>query len=121
MNVLVVDDSKSLRLLVGVALRRAGHEVAEAGDGVEALQALEGAEVACVVCDLNMPRMDGFEFLERLRTLPGHGRTPVVVLTTECSPASVARGEAAGVRAWIVKPFRTEQLVAAVAGAAAAC
>jgi len=119
MYVLVVDDSRSVRLLVGHALRRAGHEVTEARDGVEALQAAVSAGPACVVCDVNMPRMDGLEFLERLRALPGHARTPVVMLTTECCDQSVRRGQAAGVRTWIVKPFSSEQLVEAVARAAA--
>jgi len=120
MNVLVVDDSRSVRLLVALALRRAGHEVVEACDGVEALAALGGGEVGCVVCDLNMPRMDGLTFLERLRELPGHGATPVVMLTTESGSDAVRRGEAAGVRSWIVKPCTGDQLVAAVAGAAGA-
>lgn len=119
MHVLVVDDSRSLRLLIGTALRRAGHEVVEAADGVDALAALPAKAFGCVVCDLNMPRMDGLQFVERLRGTPGHERTPVVMLTTESGAGAVERGETAGVRAWIVKPFRAEQLVEAVALAAA--
>lgn len=119
MSVLVVDDSRAMRLLVGLALRRAGHEVTEAADGVEALEALAGRRFACIVCDVNMPRMDGLTFLGRLRVLPEHRRTPVCMVTTESGAAAVGEGEAAGVRYWIVKPFRTEQLVAAVAHALA--
>lgn len=119
MSVLVVDDSRAVRLLVGLALRRAGHEVTEAADGIEALEALAGRSFACIVCDLNMPHMDGLTFLGRLRGLPEHRRTPVCMVTTESGAAAVGAGEAAGVRQWIVKPFRTEQLLAAVARAVA--
>jgi two-component system chemotaxis response regulator CheY len=119
-TVLVLDDSRAMRLVAALALRRAGHDVVEAGDGMEGLGALAAGPVDCVVCDLNMPRMDGLAFIGRLRALPGHARTPVVMVTTEPGPAAVRAGEAAGVRAWIVKPFRAEQLVAAVAALAPA-
>jgi two-component system chemotaxis response regulator CheY len=122
MKVLVVDDSRSMRLVVGSALRRAGHEVLEACDGVAALEALEACgpgRVDCVVCDLYMPRMDGLTFLRQLRGVPECERTPVIMLTTESGAGAVDSGEAAGVRAWIVKPFRAEQLVEAVASSAA--
>jgi two-component system chemotaxis response regulator CheY len=120
MSVLVVDDSRAMRLLVGLALRRAGHEVTEAADGVEALAALADSRFACIVCDLNMPRMDGLTFLGRLRSLPEHRETPVCMLTTESGTQAVREGQAGGVRAWIVKPFVSERLVEAVSRAARA-
>lgn len=118
MKVLVVDDSRSIRLLVGLALRGAGHLVVEAGSGEAALHELAKGPVDCVLCDVNMPGLDGLELLERLRALPGHRRTPVVMLTTETGVEALRRGSAAGVRGWIVKPFTRDQLVGAVETAA---
>jgi two-component system chemotaxis response regulator CheY len=111
-TILIVDDSSSLRTLVRVALTRAGYEVVEAGDGVEALQALDrAARVHLVVCDVNMPRMDGVSFLGQVRQHPRHRFIPVVMLTTEDELSARERGRQAGARAWMVKPFNPPQLL----------
>ena len=111
-KVLVIDDSLMVRQQVGRALTSAGFSIAEATDGVEALQKLASTpDTRLIVCDINMPRMSGIEFLERLRQ---EGRAiPVVMLTTEGQPELIQRAKALGAKGWIVKPFKPELLVAA--------
>ena len=113
-KVLVVDDSATVRQQVGLALQQAGYGVVEAQDGVEGLQAAEGAGIAMVICDVNMPRMNGLEMLEALKRDPRHAALPVVMLTTEGQPALVERAKKAGARGWIVKPFKADLMIAAV-------
>ncbi len=111
-KVLVIDDSLMVRQQVGRALTSAGFAIAEATDGVEALQKLAASpDTRLVVCDVNMPRMSGIEFLERLRQ-DGQA-VPVVMLTTEGQPELIQRAKALGAKGWIVKPFKPELLVAA--------
>jgi two-component system chemotaxis response regulator CheY len=111
-TILIVDDSSSLRTLVRLSLTRAGYEVLEAGDGQEALQALDkAARVHLVVCDVNMPRMDGISFVTQVKQHPKHRFIPVVMLTTEDEGASRERGRQAGAKAWMVKPFNPPQLL----------
>jgi two-component system chemotaxis response regulator CheY len=111
-KVLVIDDSLMVRQQVGRALTLAGFSIAEATDGVEALQKLATTpDTRLIVCDVNMPRMSGIEFLERLRQ---EGQAvPVVMLTTEGQPELIQRAKALGAKGWIVKPFKPELLVAA--------
>jgi two-component system chemotaxis response regulator CheY len=115
-----VDDSMMVRRQVGAALGQAGFDVAEAKDGIEALEVLRRInDVALVVCDVNMPRMDGLEFLQSVRddrTLSG---ISVVMLTTEGKVDYVRRAKELGAKAWIVKPFNADLLVAAVRKATA--
>lgn len=114
-KVLVVDDSRMVRTVVGNALRSAGFEVLEAGDGLEALATLdERSDIAVVVSDVNMPRMSGIEFLEVHVARPPP-RPPVLILTTESEVFLVQRAKALGARGWLFKPLRGELLVAAVA------
>ena len=111
-KVLVIDDSMMVRQQVGRALTTAGFTVIEATDGVDALEKLSAAsDTSLVVCDVNMPRMNGIEFLERVNqtTL----KIPVVMLTTEGQPELIQRAKALGAKGWIVKPFKPELLVAA--------
>jgi two-component system chemotaxis response regulator CheY len=112
MKVLVIDDSLMVRQQVGRALSAAAFSVVEAADGAEALKQLAASpDMALVVCDVNMPTMNGIEFLERLR----HDgvSVPVVMLTTEGQPELIARARALGAKGWIVKPFKPDLLVAA--------
>ena len=113
-TIMVVDDSGSFRTVVKLALQKAGYTVMEAGDGKDALAKLAGAKVNLIVCDVNMPNMDGLTFLKTLKTLPAHKFVPVIMLTTESQEAKKAEGKAAGARAWITKPFQPSQLVDAV-------
>ncbi len=113
-TVLVVDDSASLRLVVKMALSGAGYQVLEAGDGRSALSLLDGRSVNMVVCDVNMPVMNGIEFVREAKKLPAYKFMPILMLTTESQEARKEEGRAAGARAWMVKPFSPTQLVSAV-------
>lgn len=113
-TVMVVDDSASLRAVVGMALKGAGYDVVEAGDGKEALGKLDGRKVHLIISDLNMPNLDGIGFLKAVKTLPAYRFTPIIMLTTESQEAKMREGQAAGAKAWVVKPFQPAQMLAAV-------
>jgi two-component system chemotaxis response regulator CheY len=114
-TILIVDDSSSLRTVVRMALSRAGYDVLEAGDGVQALATLDkAAKVHLIVSDVNMPNMDGIRFVTQVKQHPRHKFVPVVMLTTEGQDAKKQEGRAAGAKAWIVKPFNPPQLLDAV-------
>lgn len=114
-TILIIDDSASLRQVVGITLANAGYEAVEACDGRDALAKLTGQRVHLMICDVNMPNMDGIQFLKALRELAAYRFTPVIMLTTEAGEELKRAGQAAGARAWVVKPFKPEQLLAAVA------
>ncbi len=111
-TILTVDDSASMRQMVGFTLKAVGHQVQEAVDGVDGLEKAKEKQYDGFIVDINMPRMDGFELIEELRKLPQYAFTPMLVLTTETSQEKKQRGRAAGATGWIVKPFNPEQLVA---------
>ena len=113
-TILVVDDSASVRQVVSIALRSAGHEVVEAVDGRDALSKLDGRKIQLVVSDVNMPNMNGIEFVKAMKDKPAYKFTPVLMLTTESGDAMKAEGKAAGVKAWLVKPFKPDVLLSAV-------
>lgn len=113
-TVMVVDDSGSFRTVVKLALQKAGYAVVEAVDGQDAAEKLGTAKPNLIVCDVNMPRMDGLTFARHVKASPVHKFTPMIMLTTESLEAKKAEGKAAGVRAWITKPFQPSQLVDAV-------
>jgi two-component system, chemotaxis family, chemotaxis protein CheY len=114
-TIMIIDDSTSLRQVVSIALGEAGYEVLEACDGRDALAKLKGQKVHLMICDVNMPNMDGITFLKAVRGLPDYKFTPVIMLTTEAGEEKKREGQAAGARAWMVKPFRPDQLLGAVA------
>lgn len=113
-TILIVDDSISLRQVVSIALTNAGYEVIEACDGKDALAKLTGQKIHLMISDVNMPNMDGITFLKAVRLNPSYKFTPVIMLTTEAGEEKKKEGQAAGARAWVVKPFRPEQLLVAV-------
>lgn len=113
-TILVVDDSASLRQVVSIALKGAGYDVIEATDGKDALGKLDGRKVGLVISDVNMPNMDGITFVKEMKKLPAYKFTPVVMLTTESQEAKKAEGQAAGAKAWMVKPFAPAQMLNAV-------
>jgi two-component system chemotaxis response regulator CheY len=112
-KILVIDDSPTVRQQVGLALSQAGYQVVEAVDGVDAISKVD-ASVSMLICDVNMPRMNGLEMLEKLRTDARWQALPVVMLTTEGQPGLIERAKKAGAKGWIIKPFKAELLVAAV-------
>jgi two-component system chemotaxis response regulator CheY len=113
-RILTVDDSASMRALLNHALTTQGFDVAQAEDGEVALEWLALNEVDVVITDINMPRLDGFGLIEKLRAGSRHRDRPILVLTTESSEEKKARARSAGATGWIVKPFDPEKLVAAV-------
>jgi len=113
-TIMVVDDSASLRQVVGIALRGAGYEVLEGCDGRDALSKLTGQKVHLIISDVNMPNMDGISFVKAVKAMPAYRFTPVIMLTTESAEAKKAEGQAAGAKAWVVKPFRPEVMLNAV-------
>ncbi len=113
-TIMVVDDSASIRQVMGLTLKKSGYDVIEATDGRDALSRLNGQKINLIVCDLNMPNMDGITFLKSLKSTDGYRFTPVVMLTTESQESKKQEGKAAGARAWVVKPFKPEQMLDAV-------
>jgi len=113
-KVMVVDDSPSLREVVGIALKTAGYEVTEAENGQDALAKLAQVRVNLVICDVNMPVMDGIEFLKQVKKRAEYRFLPILMLTTESRESRKEEGQLAGARAWVVKPFRPEQILNAV-------
>ncbi|WP_075256858.1 response regulator [Herbaspirillum camelliae] len=114
-NILIVDDSFSLRQTISAALRSAGYHVEEAADGKQALAHLDGRKFNLVISDLNMPHLDGLSFVREMKQMPAYKFTPVIMLTTESSEARKQEGKAAGIRAWVHKPFQPPVLLDAVA------
>ena len=116
-TILVVDDAPSVRQAVGFTLQEEGYDVVEAEDGVDALKKLNGLQVDMIVCDINMPKMDGITFIKKLTTDEAYASykyTPLIMLTTESGENRKIEGKKAGAKAWIVKPFKHEQLIEAV-------
>ena len=113
-TIMTVDDSASLRQMVGFVLRDAGYEVVEAVDGLDGLSKLKNRELDLILSDINMPRMDGLEFTRQVRAIAQYKFVPIVLLTTESHAEKKQQGKAAGATAWIVKPFSPNQLLAVV-------
>lgn len=113
--IMVVDDSASIRQVVGIALRGEGYDVLEASDGQDALNKMTGQKIHLIISDVNMPNMDGITFLKKVKSHPRYKFTPVIMLTTEAGQDKMAEGRAAGAKAWVVKPFQPPQMLAAVA------
>lgn len=113
-QILIVDDSASMRNMVAATLQSAGHQIKDAGDGQAALNIAKSARFDAVVTDLNMPVMDGIELVKNLRALPNYKYTPILLLTTESSADKKMAGKQAGATGWLVKPFNPEKLLATI-------
>jgi two-component system chemotaxis response regulator CheY len=112
-SALIVDDSSVMRKIVERSLRQAGINLAqvfEAGNGVEALGLLAEVRVDLILCDINMPVMDGLEFIMQLRGIENAKVVPVVMITTEGSEAHVVKALSCGARGYIRKPFTSDQV-----------
>lgn len=114
-NILVVDDSASMRQVINITLKGAGYNVLEACDGKDALTKMNGQRIHLIISDVNMPNMDGITFVTEARKIPAYKFAPFIMLTTEAGEAKKKAGQAAGARAWVVKPFQPAQMLAAVA------
>lgn len=116
-TILVVDDSASVRQVARLTLVEAGFEVLEAVDGLDALQKLKahtGPRISLILCDVNMPKLDGLTFSGEAKKLQDYRFTPIVICTTEGQQALRDQGKAIGVKAWMVKPFQPPQLLAVI-------
>jgi len=110
-QVLIVDDSHSIRELLSSLLRKAGFGVTSADDGKAGLQAAKKSVFDLIITDVNMPEMDGIELLKNLRKLPEYSFKPILILTTEFSQEMKQKGKDAGATGWLVKPFDPEKLI----------
>jgi two-component system chemotaxis response regulator CheY len=113
-TIMIVDDSATFRQVVSITLKGAGYDVLEGSDGMDALGKLVGQKIHLIISDVNMPNMDGISFVKALKQMAKYKFTPVLMLTTESQEAKKREGQAAGARAWMVKPFKPEQLLDAV-------
>lgn len=113
-KILAVDDSASMRQMVVFTLKSAGHEVIEAINGQNALEAAKKHPFNLVVTDVNMPVMDGIALTKQLRALPNYKFVPILILTTESGTDRKQEGKSAGATGWLVKPFNPEQLLATI-------
>jgi two-component system, chemotaxis family, chemotaxis protein CheY len=114
-TILTVDDSRTMRDMLRVTLAAQGWTILQAEDGMHGLEVLRDAPSPdCIITDINMPRMDGFGFIENVRRDTRLRATPILVLTTESDAAKKARAREAGATGWIVKPFDPVRLLDAV-------
>lgn len=113
-TIMIVDDSASLRQVVSIALKREGYDVVEASDGKDGLSKLNGQKIHLIVSDVNMPGMDGLTMVSEIKKMPKYKFTPIIMLTTEAGADKKEQGKAAGAKAWMVKPFKPEQMMDAV-------
>jgi two-component system, chemotaxis family, chemotaxis protein CheY len=113
-RILTVDDSRTMRDMLRLALEEAGFEVVQAEDGVHGLEILQTENPDVIITDINMPRMNGFGFIEGVRAEARTRATPILVLTTESDPSKKDKARQAGATGWIVKPFNPTKLVDAI-------
>jgi two-component system, chemotaxis family, chemotaxis protein CheY len=112
-RVLIVDDSSVMRKILERSLRQAGVEltsVCQAGNGAEALAVLAENQVDLILCDINMPVMDGLEFVKQLPGVENAKGAPVIMITTEGSESHVVQALSAGAKGYLRKPFTPEQV-----------
>jgi len=119
MTILTVDDSRTMRDMLKVALMDAGYRVIQAVDGQHGLEVLEQETPQVIITDINMPKLDGFGFIERVRGNQRFLGVPILVLTTESSTEKKNLARRAGATGWIVKPFDSVKLVDVVRRVAA--
>jgi two-component system chemotaxis response regulator CheY len=113
-TILTVDDSRTMRDMLMMTLTEAGYQVTQAEDGVEGLEKLSGPCPDAIITDINMPRLDGFGFIEKVRADPTRRAVPILVLTTESEAELKDRARKAGATGWIVKPYNPDKLLDAL-------
>lgn len=111
-KILIVDDSNTARASVEYTLKKGGYDVVSGDDGTTGLETLSQHEdIEMIITDLNMPKMDGIEFIKHVRQIDLHKYTPVLMLTTESQDEKKMEGKSAGASGWLVKPFNPTQLL----------
>lgn len=118
-TILTIDDSRTMRDMLMLALTQAGFRVVQAVDGVHGLEVLQAEKPDVIITDINMPKMDGFQVIEAVRADDANRAIPILVLTTESDATKKERARSAGATGWIVKPFSPEKLVSAIRRVAA--
>jgi two-component system, chemotaxis family, chemotaxis protein CheY len=114
-SVLIVDDSQSVREQLVNVLEDAGYAVTEAVDGIDGCEKLRDCDdYALIICDVNMPGMDGLAMVEQVTTQPHPITAPILMLTTEGQPEMIRRAKKAGAKGWMVKPFKADLLLQTV-------
>lgn len=113
-TILIVDDSLIIRQMVCYTLKSVGYDVIQGTDGADALTKLTGQKICLIICDVNMPNMDGISFVKQIKAMDDYKFIPVIMLTTESQEKRKEEGRAAGVKAWVVKPFDPTQLLSVV-------
>ncbi len=116
-KIMVIDDSSAIRQIVSLTLTSAGYETIEAADGSDALSKLAGMDIGLFVCDVNMPVLNGIEFLHAIRSdakYEAYKFIPIIMLTTESGEDMKLKGKEAGAKFWLIKPFQPETLIEAV-------
>ncbi len=109
-HILVADDSATIRKFVSTSLSMLGYTVTIAQDGMDALEKLAGQQVDLVITDLNMPNVDGFEFIKSLRELDAYKTIPIIILSSLSSPEDVTRGMSLGANSYVNKPFDPKRI-----------
>ncbi|OFX23557.1 MAG: two-component system response regulator [Bacteroidetes bacterium GWA2_31_9b] len=113
-NILIVDDSESIREVVKFTLENEGYNVMIGVDGNDALQYLNGKPIDLVITDLHMPNMDGIELIRHIRTIDAYKHIPILFLTTESQVSKKMEAKDAGATGWIIKPFVPAKLIDAL-------
>ncbi len=114
-KILVVDDSSMIRLIVSKAAKKSGYDVVEASNGQEGIdQLLKQDDISLILCDINMPIMDGLSMIKNLKKYDNFKYIPIVMLTTETDESLKSQGRDLGVKAWMVKPFNEKTFLKAM-------
>jgi two-component system chemotaxis response regulator CheY len=113
-RIMVVDDSATILQVLSFTLEDAGFEVSEAANGQDALEKLSEGPLDMLITDLNMPKLDGIELIREVRKIPEYRFMPILMLTTESQETKKQLGKEAGASAWLVKPFKPEQLLSVI-------
>jgi two-component system, chemotaxis family, chemotaxis protein CheY len=116
-TIMIIDDATAIRQVVELTLKESGYDTVQASDGNDALSKLNGASIDLIICDVNMPNLNGIGFLEALKNddkYSSYKFTPIIMLTTEAGEDMKNRGKELGAKAWLVKPFKPDQLLSSV-------
>ncbi len=113
-RIMIVDDSVSLLQSLSIILKKAGYEVIETSNGVDAISKLNGSPLDMFFLDLNMPKMDGFELTKKIREHQKYRFVPIIILTTEIQTSKKEEGRSLGVTGWMTKPFTSSQILEVV-------
>jgi two-component system chemotaxis response regulator CheY len=108
---MIVDDSVTMRKIIGLSLKSQNYDYIEAENGKEAFLLSQKNKIDFFLVDVNMPEMNGFEFVKNIREIADYKKTPIVFITTETENLKKQQGENIGANAWITKPFQKEELI----------